>query len=622
MATEYKLSYTATQIDEKLGKIDSLVATINGIAPDENGNVQIPVSGGNSEQIEPMEDDIPKVFFGGALQQTKVEVVVPFRYVSKTEDISGYAKIKAQGNSTMSYPKKNQTVKLFKDVGCTEKMKMNFKGWGKQSKFVFKANWVDLSQARNVVSSRLWADVVKSRADYETLPEQLRKSPNMGAIDGFLVKVYADGVYQGRYTLNIPKDKWMTNMDDSLENHCVLCGEGDTAGSSQFKAEALVDGTDWTDEIHDAVPESIKNRWNEVINFVLNSTDEEFKANLGNYFDVQSLIDYYLFGIVSCNYDGFNKNQLYLTYDGMKWFASVYDLDLTWGISDDGPSLIDYDTMWYMEYDWNKLYCRIDSLFIQELCERWKELRTTVFDVGNIINHFERFTDICPPWLVAEDYAETTANGAFVNLPTLGVIQQIRDFIKHRHAFTNAYLGGHGTGGLMVYELPNEVKLNGERGIDTGVNLNNLTAYTVLVEYTMHDVSKQGFVLDNHNSGNGWQIQYGSGIAFGALEAGSNGVVNAVHPWETTDPTGVRVKVMIRKTSDGVYHFRTSDMGYPEFANFTSKVGTDSPNQNLWLGGCCYEDGTVTHFANATIHDCKVYDVALSDDEAMEYLNN
>jgi hypothetical protein len=39
MATEYKLPYTAAQINEKLGKIDSLVATVNGIAPDENGNV-------------------------------------------------------------------------------------------------------------------------------------------------------------------------------------------------------------------------------------------------------------------------------------------------------------------------------------------------------------------------------------------------------------------------------------------------------------------------------------------------------------------------------------------------------------------------------------------------------
>lgn len=50
MAKEYKLSYTATQIDEKLGKIDNLVATVNGVAPDKNGNVEIPVSGGNVDQ--------------------------------------------------------------------------------------------------------------------------------------------------------------------------------------------------------------------------------------------------------------------------------------------------------------------------------------------------------------------------------------------------------------------------------------------------------------------------------------------------------------------------------------------------------------------------------------------
>lgn len=50
MANEYKLSYTATQIDQKLGKIDNLVATVNGVSPDKNGNVEIPVSGGNADQ--------------------------------------------------------------------------------------------------------------------------------------------------------------------------------------------------------------------------------------------------------------------------------------------------------------------------------------------------------------------------------------------------------------------------------------------------------------------------------------------------------------------------------------------------------------------------------------------
>ena len=162
------------------------------------------LGGGDDVSVEPAEDDIPKVFFGGALQQTKDAAVVPFRYISKTQDISGYAEIKAQGNSSMSYPKKNQTVKLFRDADCTEKLKVDFKGWGAQNKHVYKANWIDLSHARNVVSARLWADVVKSRAGYENLPELLRTSPNQGAVDGFPVKVYAAGVYQGRYTLNIP----------------------------------------------------------------------------------------------------------------------------------------------------------------------------------------------------------------------------------------------------------------------------------------------------------------------------------------------------------------------------------------------------------------------------------
>ena len=41
MATEYKLSYTASEIDEKLGKIDNMVMSVDGIAPDDNGNVSI-----------------------------------------------------------------------------------------------------------------------------------------------------------------------------------------------------------------------------------------------------------------------------------------------------------------------------------------------------------------------------------------------------------------------------------------------------------------------------------------------------------------------------------------------------------------------------------------------------
>ena len=46
-------------------------------------------AGGNVSDVEPAEEDIPKVFFGGSLPQTKDDTVMSFRYISKTEDISG-----------------------------------------------------------------------------------------------------------------------------------------------------------------------------------------------------------------------------------------------------------------------------------------------------------------------------------------------------------------------------------------------------------------------------------------------------------------------------------------------------------------------------------------------------
>ena len=429
--------------------------------------------------IEPAEDDIPKVFFGGALQQTKTEAVVPFRYISNTQDISGYAEIKAQGNSSLSYPKKNQTVKMFKDAECTEKLKVDFKGWGKQNKHVYKANWIDLTHARNVVSARLWGDVVKSRANYAELPELLRTSPNQGAVDGFPIKVYAEGIYQGRYSLNIPKDGWMANMDKKLDAHCILCGEGYLSGCFR---EASV--SQWTDELHDTMPSAIRTRWLEVINFVMNSTDDDFRANIGQYFDVPSLIDYHLFGLLSCGLDAYGKNQLYLTYDGQKWFASMYDMDSTWGLYWNGSRFVatDYPRTSYEDYvstqadgRGNLLYIRLEQCFYEELQSRWAELKNGVLAIENIINRFERYTDIAPLDLVREDYATTTGGGKFTGIPSQSTnnIQQIRSFALARQVWVDEYVEG------LIPEIPvpcTGVTLSAEKLTFTAEGTQTLTA--------------------------------------------------------------------------------------------------------------------------------------------------
>lgn len=409
-------------------------------------------SGSISNAIEPQLMDMPRIYFSeGTLPTSKTATMLKFDYYSKTKEYHGWAEIKCQGTSSMSYPKKNFTIKLYKDKDKAKKLEIDFKGWGAQSKFCLKANWIDITHARNVVSAKIWGDVVKTRNDYTNLPELLRTSPNQGAIDGFSIIVYGNGGYQGRYTLNIPKDKWMSNMDDALDTHCILCGENYQSGC--FRALPQINGSDWTDELHDVVPATIKTSWTNVIKFVMNSTDAEFKANLGNYFDVNSLIDYLLYGIVSTGLDAFGKNQIYMTYDGIKWIASMYDMDSTWGLWWNGSKFVatDYAREEFQDLkdegngvvkQGNLLYLRLQNLFVNEIKSRYTELRQNIFTYPYLINKFEEFIQICHNEIVKEDYASTTGEGKFTSIPLKEAnnIQQLRSYINARLTYVDSYI--------------------------------------------------------------------------------------------------------------------------------------------------------------------------------------
>lgn len=580
-------------------------------------------AGGNVSDVEPAEEDIPKVFFGGSLPQTKDDTVMSFRYISKTEDISGYCKTKAQGNSSMNYPKKNQTVKLYKDADCAEKLEVDFKGWGKQHKFCFKANWIDLTHARNIVSARLWGDVVKSRANYDTIPEQLKTSPNQGAVDGFPVKVYADGIYQGRYTINIPKDAWMANMDEDLDHHCILCGENYESGC--FRAEARIDGSDWTDELHETVPASIRNRWNDAIRFVMNSNDEEFVAGIGHYFDVPSLIDYYIFGLVSCGLDAFGKNQLYMTWDGMKWFATMYDMDSTWGLWWNGTSFV-ASTYARNEYEdfknssGNLLYIRMETLFKDDIKARWEELKSGALAIENIINRFERFTDIAAPYLVAEDYAESTAGGAFTAIPQKEAnnIQQIRGYVSERLMYAERVITN------ILYRMKQETVFDGaSSSVDTGVSL-----WSSDVDFTIaFDVTP------NYNT------QENAVFVMNELTWPYNGINISSHGTH-----GHRVRVFGLTSTASVYttripHANTQNykmvitheagstvynVAYMFEGSITKGVINEqfkATNVTLNIGADRDGNGNHVRYFNGTMHDFRVYNRMFSEDEITEYLN-
>ena len=605
--------------------------------------------------FEPRVNDIPKVFINGIIPTTKNDVLAELTYISKTLSFHSYITIKCQGTSSMKYPKKNFTIKLFDDEARSQKKKIGFKDWGKQNKFCLKANWIDISHARNIVSARLWGDVVKSRSNYNELPELLKTSPNQGAIDGFPIKVYANGVYQGRYTWNIPKDGWMTNMDSDLDTHCILCSENYDSGC--FRAAALVDGSDWSDELHDSCPESIKTKWNEVIDFVMNSTDEEFKANLENYFDVPSLLDYDLFGLAVCGSDSFGKNQIYMTYDGNKWIASMYDLDTTWGMYWNGETLVaaDYDRTKFEDYVkdrlGNLLYYRIEQLFYTELQARWEELKAGPMSMINIITHFENFMQSMTSDLIKEDYASTTAGGAYSGIPSVAKnnLPQIRNFALARQTWTDAYVSAlPGTvvppvepeepdepvippewdeEGL-VYSLGGPVTFDGTNYIDTGVApLATDTPFTVLIDWTntgesafagskhvvMHCMTENapypGLILQYNNNGIVSEYRQGSNTI------SSNSTAALI---ENADLN--RVKVVYRKDADGNVTVSRCYNENGQIHTNTKYMDYVAVPEELRLG--CYRSNVngTGRFAKGILNDCQIYNVALTDEQIEEYL--
>lgn len=385
---------------------------------------------------EPREEDIPKVFLSGTIPTTKDEVKAELTYVSRTEVFRAWLKIKCQGNSSMNYAKKNFTIKLYADEARKKKLNKVFRDWGWESnKYVLKANYIDHSHARNIISARLWREVIDSRSDYDTLPAELRCSPRNGAIDGFPVRLFANGVYQGIYTWNIGKDDWMWGMDEDNQNHVLLCGE--TNSNGVFTATACnfrtlwngKDGVDWGVEVGEN-SEAVKNSLNALIDFVMHNSGEAFRKGIGEFLDVQSALDYFLFSYVNCGLDSLARNMLLGTYDGKKWFCGQYDMDSTFGLWWDGTKFVSAEYACPEQYQepFSLLWERILNCYTEELKHRYAELRKGVLSIANMVSKFEHFTETIGEDLYAEDLR------VFPTIPcgSTNNIGQLREFIRNR----------------------------------------------------------------------------------------------------------------------------------------------------------------------------------------------
>lgn len=360
--------------------------------------------------------ELPKLYLDGdikSLKDKKQENKISVSYESESIKFEGYAKIKLQGSSSLSYSKKNYTIKFYKDEDFDEKYTIDF-GWGAQYKYCLKANWIDKTHTRNVVTANIVADIQKK---YNLLMD----TPNYGEIDGTPIEIYANGEFLGLYTLNIPKDAWMFNMDEDNENHIVVAADiwNDV---TLFKKV----GATFEDYGVEAGPETDNTleKLNRVHSFVVNSSDEEFKENIHKYFNLDSLLNYYVMMEFAELVDNAAKNMLLVTYDGKIWYTTLYDLDSSWGTTTSGNDTLNYDILVGDSSDSN-LWNKVKRCFPNELADRYFEIRKEILNKEYVMDKFSSFYSSIP------DEAFERENEKWQNIPGYD-IGQISEFLDER----------------------------------------------------------------------------------------------------------------------------------------------------------------------------------------------
>ncbi|MBR5593891.1 MAG: CotH kinase family protein [Bacteroidaceae bacterium] len=334
---------------------------------------------------------------------------------------NGTCKCKWQGSSSVErgYPKRNYTIKFDSEFEATRlwpydsERVTNFPNkdgvevWGKQKKYCAKANWIDPSGVRNVASARLWACIVKDRADrYGNVPEKLLSAPNYGAIDGFPIIIAINGEFEGLYTFNIPKDDWTFNMGDGAAEYVVVgennsleaCGfmdkpqfEEDANGNLDFDIEYIPDDVD-----KGTLVASFQTAVNAVNGCSKSAAWEDEVAEV---FDVDSAIDYLIFVCCIGARDNLRKNALYATYDGKKWFMSAYDLDTTFGANVHGKgwySVVNDRNQFAESCKMHRAFDRIVKYSTARLVDRYDELRGGILSDENVWYVLQNFANDIP----------------------------------------------------------------------------------------------------------------------------------------------------------------------------------------------------------------------------------
>lgn len=296
---------------------------------------------------------------------------ITYEIQNDSSSITGYGTLKWQGDSSSTMPKKGYRLKTLKSDYDTKDPIQVIPSWGKHTKFNLKAYYTDGLMSRDPIAAKIGGAM---SAERDGLPKDLLNEDNFGYIDGFPVVLYLNGSFQGVYSFNLPRPDFdYTQWAIMGGDYTAITQFNDTTGT-----QVKLDGTDFEMlNPEDKPTVEAKNAVTDLIKWVVNSTDEEFKADLSKHFDINSLKDYLILTNIVGGRDSYGKNQILMTWDGQVWYYQAYDLDCTYNANWAGGATFPSPKVGTeLPFGGNhKLFARFSRLFKDQIAERYQEVR-------------------------------------------------------------------------------------------------------------------------------------------------------------------------------------------------------------------------------------------------------
>ena len=291
-------------------------------------------------------------------------------------------------------------------------------------------------------------------------PMQLQDSKIRNSVNGFPCIMYINDELQGIYNFNLDrystKSYGYTNPDDVLVYE-ISANSDTTAGAFHSWTEASgKDKLSYYKSDYECLYPPTRAAGNDnmsemirLIEWVDNSSDEDFKDNMRNYFNLEYLLRYYLTVMIFGLVDSLGKNAKITSFDkGLTWYFQFYDCDTSLGLNNSGFLLFESDIELGDEGVFNttgsRLWQRVQLLFQEELKAEYALMRQDRFTVDNIMKYiYDEQISRIPATYYNKDMQTKYLNFGSSYLYALhgSSEHQIRKWIRERIMYVDTLMG-------------------------------------------------------------------------------------------------------------------------------------------------------------------------------------